>query len=93
MEDFPEVAMFLISLDPQQAQSLSVHGQDVVEPIDSMANDMLAQAQAIMSAAEADGSDPDERLRAIVSQAVQNGLLGASNPEADDASVKRPRNE
>lgn len=61
--------------------------------LDQIANaqtsNLIADAQRIMAEAERDGTDPDERLRQIVEQAVRQGLnLGGlvgqqSRQEAD----------
>jgi hypothetical protein len=92
MEDFPDVAVFLISLNPSSQLSTATDGDAGDRVGDAGFSDMLAQAQAVMSASEADGSDPDARLRAIVSHALQGGVLGVAD-EPDTSAVKRQRNE
>lgn len=104
-EDFPQVAAFLQSrLDPsappRSATSaeprLSLHSQNAAS--ETLTSNLIQSVSDIMQRAEAEGTDPDEELRAAVSRTVLEGVLtgyewstqdGADSLE--DQNSKRPR--
>ncbi|KAF9223861.1 hypothetical protein BS17DRAFT_704475 [Gyrodon lividus] len=107
-EDFPDVAAFLqshlnasslspsgaITSDPQPSQ----HLQNAVS--ETLTSSLMQSVHDIMQRAEAEGTNPDEELRAAVSQTVFEGVLtgyemstrdGADDSNLNDQTTKRPR--
>ncbi|KAF8440536.1 ankyrin repeat-containing domain protein [Boletus edulis BED1] len=81
-EDFPEVAAFLQSrLDPSAPLNnvipaepqLSQHSQNAAS--ETLTSNLIQSVSDIMQRAEAQGTDPDQELRAAVSQTVLDGVL------------------
>lgn len=105
-DDFPQVAAFLQSqLDPSAPLSsvtsaepqLSQHFQNAAS--ETLTSNLIQSVSDIMQRAEAQGTDPDEELRAAVSRTVLEGVLTGyelSTQEGADTSLedqlsKRPR--
>lgn len=104
-EDFPQVAAFLqarlqseaplgsvASADPR----LSQHSQDAAS--ETLTSALIHSVSDIMQRAEAEGTDPDEELRAAVSRTVLEGVFTgyelSTQDSADapqDQTSKRPR--
>ncbi|KAI9568262.1 hypothetical protein HD554DRAFT_2022549 [Boletus coccyginus] len=105
-EDFPQVAAFLqsrlhpsgrisivTSAEPQPSQ----HSQNAAS--ETLTSNLIQSVSDIMQRAEAQGTDPDEELRAAVSRTVLEGVLtgyelstqDGADTNLEDQFSKRPR--
>ncbi|KAF4614216.1 hypothetical protein D9613_007755 [Agrocybe pediades] len=88
-EDFPQIADYLRStLDPstvplaQVAQSPSQHSQNVAS--EQLTSALMTSVEEIMRRAEAEGRDPEEDLRRLVSRTVLEGVATGFEMSIDD---------
>ncbi|KAH0832942.1 hypothetical protein J3R83DRAFT_11912 [Lanmaoa asiatica] len=106
-EDFPHVAAFLRSRSDPSAclgsatsaqPRLSQHSQNAAS--ETLTSNLIQSASDIMQRAEAEGTDPDEELRAAVSRTVLEGVFtgyelstqdGTDTPNLEGQHPKRPR--
>lgn len=105
-EDFPDVAAFVrarcdpsdplsgVTAEPQPSQ----HSQDAAS--ETLTSNLIQSVSDIMQRAEAEGTNPDDELRAAVSRTVLEGVLtgydlstqdGAGTSDPQDQQSKRPR--
>ncbi|KAJ7650327.1 ankyrin repeat-containing domain protein [Roridomyces roridus] len=103
-EEFSEVANYLQSvLSPASATTMQVtqepsqQQQDVA--LEQLTSSLMASVEEIMQRAEAEGRDPDEELRAVVSRTVLEGVVTgyamaeAEPDETSEAPTKKARVE
>ncbi|KAF8557422.1 ankyrin [Imleria badia] len=99
-EDFPEVAAFLQSrLDPSAPLSnvtsaetqLSQHSQNAAS--ETLTSNLIQSVSDIMQRAEAQGTDPDEELRAAVSRTVLEGVLTGYELSTQDGTDTNPQDQ
>ncbi|KAF9468128.1 hypothetical protein BDZ94DRAFT_1247255 [Collybia nuda] len=109
-EDFPSVARFLESLSPSLPDSRIVedaptppsqHHQNAIS--EQLTSELMASVQGIMERAEAEGRDPEDELRQVVSRTVLEGVVSGfemtTNTEeeqrgpANDSPSKRPKTD
>lgn len=109
-EDFPSVARFLESLSPSVPNATatadaptppSQHHQNAVT--EQLTSELMASVQDIMQRAEAEGRDPDEELRQVVSRTVLEGVVSGfemtttpgeeQRGPANDSPAKRPKTD
>jgi uncharacterized protein len=103
-EDFADVASYLrtasgASPTPTQAiRSPSQHYQNIAS--EQLTSSLIESVQDVMSRAEADGRDPDDEIRQVVSRTVVEGVLSGYQMTERDGNdidirgpngVKRPR--
>ncbi|KAG8213402.1 hypothetical protein J3R82DRAFT_11902 [Butyriboletus roseoflavus] len=98
-EDFPHVTAFLQSrLHPSARTSpadprLSQHSQNAAS--ETLTSNLIQSVSDIMQRAEAQGTDPDEQLRAVVSRTVLEGVATgydlSTQDTPQDQHSKRPR--
>ncbi|KAF9565220.1 ankyrin [Agrocybe pediades] len=88
-EDFPQIADYLRStLDPstvplaQVAQSPSQHSQNAAS--EQLTSALMTSVEEIMRRAEAEGRDPEEDLRRLVSRTVLEGVATGFEMSIDD---------
>ncbi|KIJ12821.1 hypothetical protein PAXINDRAFT_177119 [Paxillus involutus ATCC 200175] len=106
-EDFPDIATFLqsqsntSSVNPAAAMTSdlqpSQHLQNAAS--DTLTSSLIQSVHDIMQRAEAEGTNPDQALRAAVSRTVLEGVLAgyemstrddADDSNLDDQRMKRP---
>ena len=116
-EDNPEVAMYIQNLiQPPTSEAISAalaattasgnpqpSAYQTEALSSSIADDLISQTGEIMRDAEAQGYNPDERLRAVVSQALMDGwrrnrdqaaMEGVQEDQAgDEQDSKRSRRD
>ncbi|KAF8807033.1 ankyrin [Phlegmacium glaucopus] len=103
-EDYPHISEYLRStLDPsalaatQAAATLpSQHSQNAAS--EQLTSALMSSVQEIMERAEAEGRDPEEELRRVVSRTVVEGVLtgfemSTDASSNDDSPSKRPRTD
>ncbi|KAF8841762.1 hypothetical protein BDN67DRAFT_948915 [Paxillus ammoniavirescens] len=106
-EDFPDIATFLqntSSVNPAAAMTFNLqpsqHLQNAAS--DTLTSSLMQSVHDIMQRAEAEGTNPDEALRAAVSRTVLEGVLAgyemstrddADDSNLDDQRMKRPRTD
>ena len=106
-EEYPEISEYLRStLDPSAlaatqppASALpSQHSQDAAS--EHLTSTLISSVQEIMERAQAEGRDPEEELRQVVSRTVLEGVITGfemsndhSSKDPDDPPSKRPRTD
>lgn len=106
-EDFPEVAEYLrtviftsVSIPPatSNAPQLSHYAEERAS--ERLTDSLMANAAEIMQRAEADGQDPEEQLRRLVSDAVLQGVVtgyamgetaSSTSPRGDETNLDSKR--
>jgi hypothetical protein len=110
-EDFNEVAIYLqstlatspsINLSPVQPSPPSQHLQNVAS--EHLTSELMASVEGIIQRAEAEGRDPEEEIRQVVSRTVLQGVAtgfdmstidsdrrGPETDSVDGTPAKRPR--
>lgn len=107
-EDFNEVATYLQStlaispatnLSSVQPNPPSQHFQNVAS--EHLTSELMASVEGIVQRAEAEGRDPEEEIRQVVSRTVLQGVVTGfdmstidsdrRDSEADSTPAKRPR--
>ncbi|KAG6830643.1 hypothetical protein H0H92_015540 [Tricholoma furcatifolium] len=111
LEDFPHVSAYLQSLGPSSESNSasasapeppSQHAQNA--EAEQLTSALMASVAEIMQRAEAEGRDPEEELRAVVSRTVAEGVLAgyqltsSSSYDNDahtqsDSPSKRPKTD
>ncbi|RDB25523.1 hypothetical protein Hypma_006508 [Hypsizygus marmoreus] len=87
-EDFGHVATYLQSLSSPTAPEApgplqpSQHQQNAAS--EQLTSELMASVQDIMQRAEAEGRDPDEELRQVVSRTVLEGVVTGFQMTTDD---------
>lgn len=81
-EEFPEVAIYLQSLDPS-APSITTTTEQLPQylaeqAVSSLADSVMEDSQAIIRRAEAEGRDPEEELRELVGKVVLDSIIAGS---------------
>jgi hypothetical protein len=107
-EDFPEVVAYLRTLESEatvvpSAATLSSQPSHYAEDraSEQLTDSLMANAADIMQRAEAEGQDPEEQLRQLVSNAVLQGVVtgyrmgdaSTSSGDSFDTESKRRRTE
>lgn len=92
-EEFPQIADYLRStLDPsivimgQPVTAPSQHSQNIAS--EQLTSALMTSVQEIMERAEADGQDPEEELRQLVSRTVLEGVIAGFEMSADNDSPR-----
>ncbi|RSH91946.1 hypothetical protein EHS25_009316 [Saitozyma podzolica] len=85
-DDHPEISTFLRVQDGAGPSAL-----DVDAFTSTQTSSLLEESRRIMLQSQADGVDPEERLREVVERAVREGLsygqMGSRGPEGEDAQA------
>lgn len=101
-EDFPQIAEYLRgTLDPAVAAAMDVaapgtagtvsqHAQEAAS--EELTSALMADVQDILARAEAEGRDPEEELRRIVSQHVFQGVATGFGMATEEDAPRRDDN-
>ncbi|KAH9481432.1 Ankyrin repeat-containing protein P1E11.10 [Psilocybe cubensis] len=95
-EEFPQIADYLRStLDPAVLPSTaattspSQHSQNLAS--EQLTSALMSSVQEIMERAEAEGQDPEEELRQLVSRTVLEGVVTGYEMTVDSSDTTHPR--